>query len=103
MDRTSIIVIVVCFVLLGLWSFVLMPKLYPPKPLPPGMTNAPAATFTATNPAAPTAPPPLAETPAPVHKPIATANVPEELLTVTNDAANYTFTSHGGGLKLIEL
>jgi YidC/Oxa1 family membrane protein insertase len=29
--------------------------------------------------------------------------VPEELLVLTNDNARYTFTSHGGGLKLIEL
>src|SRR5262245_34187556 len=32
MDRTSIIVIVVCLGLLVLWSYVLMPKLYPHKP-----------------------------------------------------------------------
>ncbi len=32
-----------------------------------------------------------------------TANVPEELLVVTNSNARYTFTSYGGGLKLVEL
>ena len=30
-------------------------------------------------------------------------NTPEQLVTVTNENARYTFTSHGGGLKLVEL
>ena len=42
MDRKSIIVLVVCFIVLMLW-YPLVNKLYPPKPLPPGATNAPAA------------------------------------------------------------
>ncbi len=41
MDTKSTVVIIVCVLLIGLWSFVLVPKLYPPKPLPPGSTNAP--------------------------------------------------------------
>src|SRR5437867_3024913 len=102
MDRTSIIVIVVCFALMGLWTLVLMPKLYPPKPLPVGVTNAPAPTFSATNQAVAT-PPLTAEALAPVRSPIARTNVPEELLTVTNRDGRYTFTSQGGGVKLIEL
>src|SRR5262249_5390475 len=36
-------------------------------------------------------------------RPFANTNVPEELLVLTNDNARYTFTSHGGGVKLIEL
>src|SRR6266567_9293839 len=104
MDRTSIIVIVVCLAVLVLWSYVLVPKLYPPKPLPPGATNAPATTFTGTSQPvnAPVAPSSL-EVPPPAPKLVASTNVPEELTEVTNENARYTFTSHGGGLKLIEL
>jgi len=104
MDRTSIIVIVVCLAVLVLWSYVLVPKLYPPKPLPPGATNAPATTFTGTSQPvnAPVAPSSL-EVPPPAPKLVASTNVPEELTEVTNENARYTFTSYGGGLKLIEL
>src|SRR5258708_3247246 len=103
MDRTSIIVIVVCFILIGIWSFVLMPKWYPQKPLPRG-TNAPATTVTGTNQAGiVTNVPVLAE--APTNAPGVTfnTNIPEEFVVITNENARYTFTSHGGGLKLIEL
>src|SRR2546425_999892 len=104
MDRTSIIVIVICFVLLGLWSYVLVPKLYPPKPLPPGFTNAPITTLTATNqPATSPAAPSLVEAPATVPTPLVNTNVPEELRQVKTARAQYTFTSYGGGLKLVEL
>ena len=34
---------------------------------------------------------------------VANTNLPEELVEVTNANAHYTFTSHGGGLKLVEL
>ncbi len=104
MDRTSIIVIVVCLAVLVLWSYVLVPKLYPPKPLPPGATNAPAATFTGTSQPvnSPVAPSSL-EVPPPAPKLVASTNVPEELTEVTNENARYTFTTHGGGLKLVEL
>ena len=103
MDRKSILVLVVCFILLMLW-YPLVNKLYPPKPLPPGATNAPPALLATTNqPApAPTAPAVLEE-PSATPKPVATANVPEELLAVANANARYTFTSYGGGLKQIEL
>src|SRR6266404_3543691 len=104
MDRTSIIVVIVCFALIMLWSFVLMPKLYPVKPLPPGTTNALAASGSATNEvvSAPVQPPSLEAMPA---TPTLTANtnVPEDLVEITNENARYTFTSRGGGLKLIEL
>jgi YidC/Oxa1 family membrane protein insertase len=104
MDRKSIIALVVCFVVLMLWYPLVVNKLYPPKPLPPGATNAPAALLPTTNQPAPAPPPPAAlEEPAAAPRPIVSANVPEELLEVANDNARYTFTSHGGGLKRIEL
>jgi YidC/Oxa1 family membrane protein insertase len=98
MDRTTIIVLVVCLGLFLLWGQVVN-KLYPPKPLPPGATNAPS-TLTATNqPATPNA----ATSPLTPPRPVVNTNVPEELLVVTNNNSRYTFTSHGGGLKLVEL
>src|ERR1700693_1805729 len=107
MDRKSIIVLVACFILLMSWP-MLVNRLYPPKPLPPGATNAQPTTLSAPNPGAtsPAAPPTL-ESPAPAATTAAQAivdtNVLEELVEVTNANAHYTFTSYGGGLKLAEL
>ena len=102
MDRKSIIILIVCFVVLMLW-YPLVQKLYPPKPLPQLATNAPVATVAATNqgPSTSAVSPAQAEAPVIPSRPMASANVPEELLVLTNDNARYTFTSHGGGLKLI--
>ncbi len=90
---------------MALWSVVLVPKLYPPKPLPPGDTNV-VATIAATN-AAQTAisptPPTLSPTPVTATRPTFATNLAEQTLTLTNDNARYTFTSHGGGLKTVEL
>jgi len=103
MDRKSIIALVVCFLVLMLW-YPLVNKIYPPKPLPRGAINAPAAALSLTNRAASTpAAPAVLEEPAAAPKPLVNVNVPEELLVVTNSDARYTFTSHGGGLKLVEL
>ena len=102
MDRTSIIVIAACLVLLVLWNFIVAPKLNPPRPMPARGTNAPSAALTYTNQTA-TTPPALEEAaPSLSRTPIST-NAPEQLLEVTNDNAHYTFTSYGGGLKLVEL
>src|SRR5439155_14055897 len=88
---------------LMLW-YPLINKLYPPKPLPAGVTNAAPATITATNQAPITsAPPVIAESPVTAPKAIFNTNVQEELVILTNENARYTFTTHGGGLKLIEL
>src|ERR1041385_6865309 len=103
MDRTSIIAIIICFALMGLWVFVIIPK-YTPAPNPAAtLTNSPARTLTTTNQAeAPTVTPGAPAT-VPVLKAVANTNLPEDLIEVTNANAHYTFTSHGGGLKLIEL
>jgi YidC/Oxa1 family membrane protein insertase len=103
MDRKSILVIVACLIALVLWQFVLVPKLWPYKPPPPAPTNAvtsaeaPAGTNA---PATAAAPAPTAT--ASVQLEVNT-NVPEQLIVVTNENARYTFTSYGGGLKLVEL
>jgi YidC/Oxa1 family membrane protein insertase len=103
MDRTSIIIIVVCLILFGLWSFVLMPKWYPQRGLPRG-TNAPATTVTGTNQGGTvTNPSVLAEATTNAPRLAVDANIPEDLEVITNENARYTFTSHGGGLKLVEL
>ena len=102
MDRKSIIILVACFVLLFSWP-LLVNKIYPPKPLPPGQTNAVATPQLTTNRTATSSPSsPVLETPARPRSAISTS-VPEELLEITNNDAHYTFTSHGGGLKMIEL
>jgi YidC/Oxa1 family membrane protein insertase len=104
MDRTSIIVLVVCFVLLMLWYPLVVNKIYPPKPVPRG-TNAPTTAVIGTNQVGiMTNPPPvLAETPTNAPRVALNTNVAEDLVVVSNENARYTFTSHGGGLKLVEL
>jgi YidC/Oxa1 family membrane protein insertase len=50
-----------------------------------------------------TNPPVLAEAPTNAPRVAFNTNVPEDLVVISNENARYTFTSHGGGLKLIEL
>jgi YidC/Oxa1 family membrane protein insertase len=106
MDRTSIIVIVVCFVLLGLWSFVLVPKLYPPRPMPLNTNNV-----------ATTAPGAVTNIPTPFPTTQTTSTSPTNVvrtvmrsdltnaptLVISNEEARYTFTGAGGGIGLVEL
>ncbi len=92
MDRKSIIVIGACLVTLVLWVTVVIPKFTPPpRPVPAVGTNVPAPT---------SAPVPATTTP---PRFVASTNAPEELLVVTNENARYIFTTHGGGLKEIQL
>ncbi len=105
MDRKSILVLVVSFILLMLWYPLIVNKLYPPKPSPAGMTNAPAAS---TNEAeAQVYSPTSAPAPARLVGPLAAAetltNHPAQLLEFTNSYAHYTFTSRGGGLQKVQL
>jgi hypothetical protein len=105
MDRKSILVIVGCLGLIMLWTVVIVPKLYPPKPLPRGTTNAvavaQAVAMTNATQSVTSAPPALA--PAAQPQPTFLASGDEETLVLTNANARYIFTSHGGGLKRIEL
>jgi YidC/Oxa1 family membrane protein insertase len=105
MDRQSIIILVVCVLLLISLPLV-SNKIFPPKPLPPGMTNAPTISLTGTNAPGPTTTspvaPPTLEAPAPQIV-VANTNEEEQLLEITNANAHYTFSSYGGGLKLVEL
>src|SRR5215471_3085482 len=104
MDRKSILILVVCFILLMLW-YPLINKLYPPKRIPLTSTNGTPSAVSSTNvPIVGTNAAPMPVEAAEVTpKPIANTNVAEELSVLTNEIARYTFTSHGGGLKLVEL
>jgi YidC/Oxa1 family membrane protein insertase len=117
MDRKSIAVIVSCVVALILWQFVIVPKYFPSKPAPTTnntITNG-VVQGTLTNgsdvhqqsqQAAQTA----AAMPNPALQLEINTNVPEQLVAVTfenplntNENTRYTFTSYGGGLKMVEL
>src|SRR5438093_2503643 len=99
MDRKSIIVLVVSFVLLMLWN-PLVNRYF--SPAPGTGTNT---VETATNQTGGTS-----NIPVPPVLSAATANaslvrpeVPEEVVIVEDENTRYTFTSHGGGVKLVEL
>jgi YidC/Oxa1 family membrane protein insertase len=106
MDKTGIIVVSLCAILLG-WWFVEQNKyakeqaLYaqthpaPQAQAAPGDTNAVAG-----NSAALSAAPALPALPTPVAFATDTA---EQTITLSNDNTRCTFTSRGGGLKLVEL
>src|SRR5436190_23148236 len=111
MDRTAIFVLVLCMLAFFGWFFM-MNKLYPPRPVTSSATNTltslqntnpPPSISTSTVTSGTGAPPSsgsvaLANAPAP----LADTNIAEQFLVLTNDNARYTFTSHGGGLKLVE-
>ena len=103
MDKTGIIVVSICALLLG-WWFIEQNKIAQQQ-----------ARFAATNQVTKTQSP-LAATNAGAASPTATAtllsaptpvafdmNAPEQTLVLANAKARYTFTSRGGGVKLIEL
>lgn len=110
MDRTSIIILVVCVIGLLAWP-PLVENLYPPPPPSESETSAPdgsTATNDATAQPAPSEsqPTPTRETPTigPVDSVTIDPERPDERLhTLENDLARFVFTSHGGGLKRIEL
>ncbi|MCI0747492.1 MAG: membrane protein insertase YidC [Verrucomicrobia subdivision 3 bacterium] len=101
MDRKSLFILFVCVGLFLLWP-ILVHKIFPPVPLPPGATNQLAGAANqverGTNiPVLSAATNLLA--PPPVMQPAA----PEELQVIQTREARYTFTTHGGGLKHVEL
>ena len=102
MDRKSILIVAVCVLLLfGLGP--LTNKLFPPVPVPQTTNAVTAATSTvpvAATSAVPSAPQFTPVAPAPA---LVTPTQPEQLLVLTNDSVRYTFSSHWGGLKQVEL
>jgi YidC/Oxa1 family membrane protein insertase len=106
MDKTAIIVVSICVLLLG-WWFVEQNK-YAKEQALYAQTNEVAraqAALAATNnlsttaTATATSPSPATVTTPVVFNP----NAPEQTIVLTNAMARYTFTSHGGGLKTAEL
>ncbi len=104
MDRKSIIVLTVSLLLMLLWP-KLVDQMYPRKPLPK-QTNVVLSASNEVRTAA-ESPTMRAATNALTSSTNVTslinADAPEELLVVTNSDGFYTFTSHGGGIKLITL
>src|SRR5688572_18417638 len=100
MDRKSVLILIVCAVLFLVWAQV-TPRLYPPPKPVARPTNALSGASNSF--------PSGTTSSAQIEAPRATAFIPpkpgapEELLVVTNENARYTFTSHGGGLKTVEL
>ena len=104
MDRKSIIIVVISFVLLVAW-FPLVNRYYTPAP---GTINTNTAALSTNNVVSGTNLPALnlpvpQMTAAPTNAPIARTDVQEQTIVLENEVAKYTFTSHGGGLKLVEL
>jgi YidC/Oxa1 family membrane protein insertase len=106
MDRKSVIVLLVSFLLIIGW-FELVKVMYPPPPPKVGMrgtnavagaTNQAGAALGGTNLSLPTV-----SAPAPGSTQWSAPKAEEQLLTFETPEVKYTFTSHGGGLKLAEL
>jgi YidC/Oxa1 family membrane protein insertase len=112
MDKTGIIIVSICVVLLG-WWFVEQQKFAQQQALYERNKKIAQAMAAATNGAASTTTTATASTdsmtPAGTNTTTGTAwaplaaGSPEQTLVLTNRTARYTFTSRGGGLKLIEL
>src|SRR6185295_12495261 len=98
MDRKSILILVVCVLLFFSWSH-LINRLYPPQPVPEG-TNTIASPSSPVGSNAPVAS--VEATPAAVAA-LPGSSVPEKLEVLENEVIRCTFSSHGGGLGLVEL
>jgi YidC/Oxa1 family membrane protein insertase len=98
MDRTGIIVVSICAVLLVLW-FVQTQKQearWQQQKAEFARTNVVSTPQMAANPA-------TVSTTTTVSTQIFDTNAPENLIVISNADARYTFTSRGGGLKTVEL
>lgn len=106
MDRKSIFIVLACIVLLMGWN-TLVDRIAPPLPAPAPGTNevavvqGPASTNLQLRAAAPATNVTAIATNAVAA--VLETNTPEQTIILTNENARYTFTSHGGGLKRIEL
>src|SRR5256885_15525847 len=99
MDRKSIIVLVVSFVLLMLWN-PLVNRYFSPAPGTGTNTVETATNQTGGTSNIPVPPVLSAATP---NASLVRPEVPEEVVIVEDENTRYTFTSHGGGVKLVEL
>ena len=101
MDRKSIIIVASAILLLVVVQ-VASRKIFPDVPVPhaAAVTNAPAQSEPGRVVDSPVTPSIGAPT---APRANFSTNVAEETITVSSDRARYTFTSHGGGLKSVEL
>jgi YidC/Oxa1 family membrane protein insertase len=100
MDKTGIIVISICVLLLG-WWFVEQKKFAEQQSLYQATNEVATAVANLTNAAAGFTP--ATASTATVTPTIFATNTPEQTLVLTNQRVRYTFTSRGGGLQLVEL
>jgi YidC/Oxa1 family membrane protein insertase len=97
MDRTGIIVVTICALLLGYWFYDSVKyQKYVAEQQALHLTNSVAA-----QPEPVAAAAAVASTPAPGFA--LSTNAPEKTLTLTNGNARYVFTSRGGGIKSVGL
>jgi len=101
MDRKSVIVLVICGLLFLFWAKYLVPR-YAPPPTPSQRTNQVLTSASSNLPPAESSNV-ATNTPATSTANSARPAAPEELLVEENDKARYTFSSYGGGLKVVEL
>src|SRR5438093_5311401 len=104
MDRKAVIILVLSGALFLLW-LSLVHRVFPPIPLPAGQTNkvSTAANQSSPKPAtnAASTPDSIGTTSAPLkRKP---PDEPEQTVTLEDANVRYTFTSYGGGIKVVEL
>ena len=108
MDRKTIFVLVISFAVLVLWV-PLINRIFPPQPVPRSTNVLARATNLLESPtnvtvsAGSNAPSTVAAQTPIRPTPLAPPGAPEQLEVIENAEARYTFTSHGGGLKQVEL
>ncbi len=107
MDRKAIIILAVSFALMIGWSW-LVNRMYPPMPMPPESQRLASASATnhttvSTNPSTAASTSTGVAVSTLTTATLVQSDEPERLLPIENDTVRLTFTSHGGGLKLVEL
>jgi YidC/Oxa1 family membrane protein insertase len=98
MDRKSIILLVASLLLILMWQ-PLVSRFYPPVPVATNVLSVATNSVASTNTLEVAPNNSVVKNSATPFDP----NAPEQILTVTNEEAIYTFTSHGGGLKSVQL
>lgn len=100
MDRTSIGILILCFILFVMWA-VLAPRYSGPQQRQPAQTAESVETPSVVHPATLT----QANTVGAVASASATTrpDVPEQLVVVSNRLVRFHISSHGGGISCVEL
>lgn len=99
MDRKSFVILLVAIGLLMLW-YPLVNRMFPPVPAKPRVSEVIQTNDVPVDPLPRQEPVLTASPQAPL---VIDPTAPEELLTIETGDARYVFTSHGGGLKIVEV